>query len=363
MNDFSTVVVRTDVSQAAGLPGPVFTVASVLLPPSQVLSSPPVVVFGFSGGGYGRGYYTFDMPGSDHGGQAGYHAARHGFVFVACDLLGVGESKVPRPGDLTWDAVIGAMETTVQNVMRLLGAGTLLEGCPPVVGAVRIGLGQSMGGCFTIAAQGRRAIFDAVAILGFSGIHTSPDGGEAPPLPKLDIDEHIEMIRKASAQPGFGAGFHWPDVPEEIVKADLTDYPVRNGDLPEWASATMPGCALTMLTPGVVAKEAAAIDVPVLVAAGEIDLVPHPRSEPAAYSSSPDVTVVIIPRMAHMHNFAGTRVRLWERIGAWIRGVSAGGHKALSGGVAFSYERIEAAAAWGERGPGSGCDCEGHGDG
>ena len=44
--------------------------------------------------------------------------------------------------------------------------------------------------------------------------------------------------------------------------------------------------------------------------------------EPAAYPSSPDITLVVIPRMAHMHNFADTRTRLWERFNAWLPAVT-----------------------------------------
>jgi hypothetical protein len=39
----------------------------------------------------------------------------------------------------------------------------------------------------------------------------------------------------------------------------------------------------------------------------------------AAYSASRDVTIFVIPAMAHMHNFASTRERLWQRLEAWSR--------------------------------------------
>jgi hypothetical protein len=55
----------------------------------------------------------------------------------------------------------------------------------------------------------------------------------------------------------------------------------------------------------------------VFVANGEIDVCPDPRAEPAAYGSSGDITTFVLPRSSHMHNFAGTRALLWERLGAW----------------------------------------------
>jgi pimeloyl-ACP methyl ester carboxylesterase len=80
-----------------------------------------------------------------------------------------------------------------------------------------------------------------------------------------------------------------------------------------------------MMTPGAVNEEAAAIDVPVLVGSGERDTVPDPWLEPTAYRSSSHVELVVIPRMAHMHNFAHTRALLWEAIGQFAHGVQPRG--------------------------------------
>ena len=48
----------------------------------------------------------------------------------------------------------------------------------------------------------------------------------------------------------------------------------------------------------------------------------------ASFASSRDISVFIVPRMAHMHNFASTRERLWDRIVAWskIVAISKGNH-------------------------------------
>ena len=68
--------------------------------------------------------------------------------------------------------------------------------------------------------------------------------------------------------------------------------------------------------------EAAAVSVPVFVGVGERDVCPDPRAEPRAYANSADITVHIVPRMAHMHNFAGTRELLWARLEHWTRGIA-----------------------------------------
>jgi hypothetical protein len=82
-----------------------------------------------------------------------------------------------------------------------------------------------------------------------------------------------------------------------------------------------------LTSPGVVAAEAAVIAVPVFVAAGERDVVPSPREEPRAYRRSPDITVCVYPRMAHMHNMASTREDLWRRLHHWGDAVAAARRK------------------------------------
>jgi hypothetical protein len=78
------------------------------------------------------------------------------------------------------------------------------------------------------------------------------------------------------------------------------------------------------MTPGLAAPFADRIDVPVFLAFGEHDVSEDPRAEPVAYPHSPDITVVVVPEMAHMHNFADTRVRLWRRFAGWLPTVAAG---------------------------------------
>jgi pimeloyl-ACP methyl ester carboxylesterase len=328
-----------DVTEAAGLGEPLHTRVTVVLPDPRALADPPVVCFGFPGGGYSRGYFTFDMPGATGGGQAGFHTER-GWVFVACDHLLVGESDAPSdPAALTFEGVAAANHATVTEVLRLLAAGEVADGFPAITDPVTLGIGQSMGGCFTIVAQGQHGTFDGIGILGYSAIQTvlwmppgTPDAG-AMFVPRgsdvmvLGVDDLVERTPQFagddSGLPGTTPGFHFDDVPRDIVEADMLDFPTRGGRTLEWASATMPPCAITMLSPGVVAPEAAVINVPVLVAVGERDVVPDPRAEPRAYQRSPDVTVSICPRMSHMHNFASTREQFWQRLHSWGSGVAA----------------------------------------
>jgi pimeloyl-ACP methyl ester carboxylesterase len=112
-------------------------------------------------------------------------------------------------------------------------------------------------------------------------------------------------------------------VPTDIVEADMAGgFPVRMS-APSFGSLTIPHCAVTMMLPGAFSADAARVAVPVLVANGERDTCPAPHAEAAAYPASRDVSIFVVPRMAHMHNFASTREVLWQRLEAWSKMLAA----------------------------------------
>ena len=341
---YGPIEMQVDVTDAAGLDIDARTAATVFLPDAETLSDPPVVCFAFPGGGYCRRYYSFDMPDRAGRGEAGWHVAR-GWIFVACDHLGFGDSTVPDGNVLNYDNVAAGNRATVDAVMRRLESGSMLDGFPAVRDATKLGIGQSMGGCFTIVLQGQHRTFDGIASLGYSAIHTVvPSRPGTPPavwpwIPRGSDLDHPQILNAAavSAATGptltgndsigeaaaagehpFAWAFHHDDVPPDIVAADMSaSAGTAEEPLPPWRSATMPACGLYMVAPGTVALEAASITVPVLVAVGERDVVPDPWMEPKAFKSATDITVFVCPRMAHMHNFASTREVLWQRIHSW----------------------------------------------
>jgi alpha-beta hydrolase superfamily lysophospholipase len=333
------IELQIDVTNHVDLGMAAHTAATVFLPEPGELVDPPVVCFAFPGGGYSRRYFSFDMPEDAGGGQAGWHVAR-GWIFVACDHLGFGDSTVPEGNVLNYDNVALGNKATVEAVMERLARADLVDDYPSIHQAVKLGIGQSMGGCFTIVLQGQHGTFDAIASLGFSGIHTlvpGRPGGPSIPWPWFLRGADLETsppLNAAALVPGDGQAaqpamdehpfqwaFHYDDEPADIVAADMAAN--TGGALPPWRSATTPACGTYMVAPGTVATEAAAINVPVLLAMGERDVVPNPWMEPFAFRSSPDITLFVCPRMAHMHNFASTRHRFWARIHAWGSGVAA----------------------------------------
>ena len=309
---------RVDVSEAVGTGEQLAVAATASLPDdiAEGPGGPRTVIFGFPGGGYNRRYYDLVIPGHDGYSQADWHLAR-GQVFVACDHLGVGDSDTPaRP--LDFDAVARANMHAAREILWRLQAGEIADDVAPIKLKASAAIGQSFGGFLLIIGQGTEPAFDGVGVLGYSAWE-----------PQTPWPEHLTLDDVLSLRGGNGRDhpmrpwFHYDDVPDDIVIADMMKQPGSLGSSAPWSTRTNPGGPAVRPTrrprdTGVVAAEAARIDVPVLIACGEVDVVPDPRSEPAAYRGSPHVTTAVIPRMAHMHNFASTRQELWALLDDWL---------------------------------------------
>lgn len=311
--------VRIDVTAAVATGERLEIAATVVL--GEPAPSNGIALFAYPGGGYNRRYYDLQLDEGPGYSQAEYHASS-GFVFVALDHLGVGDSSVPTKA-LDYEAVARGNTSAAGEIFNRLCDGRLVRDLPPIPLTTKVAMGQSFGGFMLTIAQGREPFFDGVALLGWSGIETQP------PWPK---DVSIEALMSGNAGNGLDHPmrpmFHCDDVPESIVIADMTKKPGGVGSEAPWSTDFSPGGPALSTTrgplgPGVVADEAAAIEVPVLVATGEVDVVAEPRAEPMAYTASPDVTVAVFQRMAHMHNFATTRALLWNRLSWWARTVAA----------------------------------------
>jgi hypothetical protein len=214
----------------------------------------------------------------------------------------------------------------------------LVDGFPALVDPLRLGIGQSMGGCMTVIQQGRYHCYDGIGVLGYSAVHTTVQLGVGQRLPGAWVPRDVRASSGIAVMPPMGAdlaavfarasadgapplmgwGFHYDDVDPEIVRADLGEFPTREGNVPPWGSATLPqSVASWCMAPGAIAPEAAAVVAPVLVAMGERDVIADPRGELRAYQSATSVDFFVCPRMGHMHNFAGTRELFWRRIETW----------------------------------------------
>lgn len=296
---------------------------------ADAVSSRPVVVLAVPGGTYHRRYWDLRPPGREGYSQAVYLAER-GIVFVAEDYFGGGDSSQPPDGDfIGLEVQADVAHDVYRQVAERISAGTLVEALPPLPQAVFVGIGQSLGGFITMIQQGKYADYPAIGVFGASpllitGVRDQPDWESMSAQQRRDwiIRENARQSGLAelpmyhgAPREGFRGIFHVLDVPDDLFKYDEdqchTLIPRMSG--------------LDGMTPGFAKPFADRITAPVFLAFGDTDVSADPHREPAGYPGSPDITLVVTPHMAHMHNFADTRARLWDRFHAWLGAVTAAG--------------------------------------
>jgi alpha-beta hydrolase superfamily lysophospholipase len=289
--------------------------------PAEIAEQDVKVLVCWPGGSYGRNYWDIQLPGR-HGYSFAEHMTARGFVVIAADPLGVGDSGRPEDGTLcTYEALADAAHGAVQLVRARLTEGTLVKDLPPVAAASIVGVGHSMGGGLVVLQQARWRSYDAIGVLGYT------HGTKARAVPSGD-----DASRRATAidqAKGFW-GDQWqarygvvdkaphqnwlngPDAPADIVAAD-------NANAVVWAAEPY----IDALHVGFTAAYAARVAAPVMIAFGEFDIAEQPRDEAAFYERSDDITLFVVAGSYHCHNFQHGRARLWDRLGAWATGTVA----------------------------------------
>jgi alpha-beta hydrolase superfamily lysophospholipase len=288
--------------------------ATVHLPDAPGENAPVLVAL--PGGGYTRHYFDLREPGYS---EAEHHVGR-GVVMVAIDHLRVGDSDIPELLDAGLEACAAANHAAVGAILAKLRHGALDPGVEPIRPVAVIGSGQSMGGHIGLLMQANHRSFDGLAMLGSSVVCTK--------LPARVPGEEICLLGKQDASEGLAAlaafdfrfAFHWEDVPDCFAQVDV-DAKRGAAPMPYWGSATTPDAG-SGLVPGHFAGAAAMVSVPTLIAMGERDVCQDSLRELAAYMSTRDLAVFVVPKMAHMHNFAGTRALMWRRLSAFIAQVA-----------------------------------------
>jgi pimeloyl-ACP methyl ester carboxylesterase len=281
-------------------------------------TDPVSVVVCLAGGTYDRRYWHLEVL--DH---PGYSLAAHlsdaGHLVVAVDHVGVGTSSDPRASGPVGLELLAACDAEVVRQLQFRArAGTLHDSLPPF-DRPAVGLGHSMGAAIAVVAQATTGVFDALVLLGHS---LQPLVGASVAEVELAVDENLAGVRGVAgvaadvevlemARPPLRDVFYAADVPEAVVIAD------------EAAASRLPArAAAETITNEFVARFAPEISVPILLGFGaSADLSPDPHREPANYPASSDVTLFLLEGSAHCHNFSSRRVRLWDRIDTWIRGI------------------------------------------
>jgi pimeloyl-ACP methyl ester carboxylesterase len=306
-----------DVTSAIGT-GEQLTQAAWAFLPEQPTQARAILVC-LAGGTYDKHYWHIEIAGRP-GYSFGERLAAAGYIVLAVDHLGIGESTDPvDSGPLGLDLLATGDAEVARQIRAKSKAGTLLDDLPPMTLPV-VGVGHSMGSCLSTMIQARDRVYDALALLGYgveiTNVHEKmADADEM----EARIQQSVETFCQVTgADPGDSHGmgprsyltdlFYAGEVPQEVIDADTavqSRVPVRAGS--------------EVTTPGFVERYAPRVDVPVFLAFGAaIDVSPNPYIEPANYTGSPDITLYLVPKSGHCHNFGSQRRRLWDRIAAWV---------------------------------------------
>ncbi len=322
------VATRFDIThQVPSLSGPLSIAAWVFAPPSLPAHISPVILVCFPGGSFTKAYYHLEVPGYP---PDAYSFARHmvkkGLIVVALDHLGVGESTWPPDGTaLTPEVAAQANAAVTKQVRTRWSDGRLVGGGASQEEAVFVGVGHSMGAALLIAQQAEHGSFDALALLG----HTNRE------LSLLELEKRladslgIQLDDKSTIATIFAKMyqiseqgyvrvdrditrilFHAADVPDSVIKAD------------DAVATHIPGRILqTLSDPDYKVPLAARVEVPVFLGNGDSDVSTDFHAEPTAFPLARDITLFQLAGSAHCHNFATTRVLLWDRLARWIGAV------------------------------------------
>lgn len=304
--------IRVDITDAVGLDTPAETAAWVYVPDLDSHPDSPTVLFAFPGGTYSRAYYDLHVHGRE-GYSFAEHLAAAGYIVIACDHIGIGDSSPYEPfAALTTDVVVRADRATVEGVMARLAAGTLIEGLAPVMNPFIIGVGHSLGAMYTTLQQARYRTFNAVALLGFSLLpHSESDMSRT-----ADVVEAFSKLSDPTRPPRaiFHQFFHDERVPDDVIATDDV-LAVR---LYSWVLERTDLNAIHHE----LAEAGSHIDVPIFLGYGARDVSPDPHREVSAYPNSVDITTFVLPDSAHCFNFAETRGLFFDRIAGWGHAVS-----------------------------------------
>jgi pimeloyl-ACP methyl ester carboxylesterase len=297
--------------------GEQLTQAAWLFLPEQPADARGVLLC-LAGGTYDKHYWHIDIDGYP-GYSFGKHLAGSGFVVIAVDHLGVGESTDPTAmGPVGLEMLAKGDAEVARQVREGLRRGDLHDGLPPIT-APLIGVGHSMGACLTTMVQATTRPYDAVVLLGY-GVQITNVYQETPDA--AELEERIQQTIEASCQL---AGAKPTDAHLYAPRAYLTDL-FYAGEVPQdvidadtaMQSRTPLRAAAEVTTPGMVEQYAPQVDVPVFLGFGAaLDVSPNPHGETANYTGSPDVTLHLVPSSGHCHNFASHRTQLWDRIARW----------------------------------------------
>jgi pimeloyl-ACP methyl ester carboxylesterase len=269
------------------------------------------------GGGMNRSYFDLEVPPAAGDYSMARFAAERGQVVLTIDPPGIGGSDAPDDGyQLTPRCLADTLDHVVAEVRNRLATGAL-DGAPPISCGLTVGVGHSAGALLVACQQGRGRTYDAVALLGFSnrGLPSvlSPEEAAFTDRPEALAAGLADLVRARFGEPlpllanpstGIDTGRAQPAPVQAAV---------------DRASDRLLGLVgMTALVPGSIQPELARIDAPTLVAVGDRDIAGATGALPGQLPACDDLTLLTLAGTGHNHNWAESRLALWDRLVRWV---------------------------------------------
>jgi len=322
MSDPEPIRLEIDV-QGSAPSGAEHIVADLFLPPPSATPA-GILLCCLPGGGMSRRYW--DLQVADELGEYSMarYLARQGFAVATIDPLGVGDSGRPDDGyALTPSALADVNDVAIRRIIAGLREGTLRDDVAAVPTLRTVGVGHSAGGLLTVHQQARHRTYDALALLGFAGgglpSHLTEDERAFAGKPQLLRDALAALVEARFGDP-------LPMRSSTAVSPMLVKGASLEAALSAMAasgSSMLALVGLTSMIPGSSDAELAAIDVPVFLGVGELDITGTAHEIPSQFPNTRDVSLFVLAHSGHNHNVSDNRTDLWDRLGAWARSVLA----------------------------------------
>ena len=293
-------------------------IAAEIFLPDKVGEKPSALIC-LPGGGMNRRYFDLQVE-SDDSFSFAAQMTRRGFIVIALDHLGVGDSSRPVDGyALTPDLLTRANQNVTAEILARLREGRLEAGLPALPDLISIGVGHSMGAMLTVLQQARGGQHAGLALLGFS----TRGLPQFVPADVQDLAADPEKLRARLAD----AARRMFVQPYPVIRSsggDATLFGSGKADprgvaaLKQAADVLLPVPAFQAMLPGNVAREAAQIREPIFLGLGERDMVGPPAAVPAAFTMAASVHLEVLPEAGHSHFLFPAREILFERLTCWI---------------------------------------------